>query len=268
MRERIPTPDELEALERIDAPESFIGRRRNPALINKNGPVDLHVEGDVPEIAAGTPLSLSTPPPADATKKPEGTVYVPPKKSAGKKRGRPKGSGRVIQTKAQASTIKLPIAASMAQANTIAHIPMDIMKIAKTKGCAAFDVSARVDLDLLLDWLFTKGVLIFPEDSTSEERKDMPLTKRGELADVLTKEFKLDVQMGKYIERSLVTGMSSKVTGLLFNLIDRQFELELPPALKGLDEAAIKQRLIQTAAQLKNAFRQGLTQLPETNKQK
>lgn len=111
-------------------------------------------------------------------------------------------------------------------------IPLPLIKKARREGCTAFLPGNRLDLAVLLKWIFTDD----GEASAINwsEKLDEFRAKREEIKLAKDKELALDADETETAVKSAVA--------LLFSELERLFVTELPPALKGLDERAIRAR--------------------------
>jgi hypothetical protein len=253
--EKLPTPADFEALESLDAPESSETRFVSAPIQPPKPPIRVATKGQNPVLVESTPTSLPT-----VTPKSAASASAEAKAPHRNRRGRKKGSGRVVQTRAAAESLKLPTLASIKLASVYLHMPSDLFTVCKGKLCPAFDPSGRVDTDTLLAWLFKEGVVIFPKDA-GVETEQLSYPQRDKRAVALTREYNLELLQKKHIDRNLVQSVLAKGMGMVFDKIDRQFGLELPAALKGLTEADIQTRLLLAANQFKEALRLELTKL-------
>jgi hypothetical protein len=196
----------------------------------------------------------------DATK----SKTEPPKVN-GRRLRRPKRIlGNQVQTREEVQTMRLPVLPSIKLASLYLNIPEETIKAAKAKLCPAWDSSGRVDCHVLMSWLFKAGVLIFPDEGMTGDDSDLAglsYPERDKRATALTREFNLAVRQGKYIARDEVTNGVAKGLGLMFSAIEREFSLQLPPVLKGLDEPQIQAHLTAAAERFKAILRGELDQL-------
>ena len=92
--------------------------------------------------------------------------------------------------------------------------------------------------------------------SKGSENENWP--QRLKRAEALIKEIELEEKKGETLNKSEVQYVTAKVTNLLFSLLERLANVDLPVELKGLDERAIQIRLLKAIENLKRQFREGL----------
>ena len=143
---------------------------------------------------------------------------------------------------------------SMGNAAKIMGIPLADVKKAKRDGCKAFR-GARVDRKMLLDWFKNKPAARpdLPIDVNWSEERVKFQAKRDALR--LKKEEGQAIDFGE-VRLCLGRGMAS-----LFSTMERCFAVDLPPALKGLDEAAIQSRCSEMVETFKEAFKLELSKI-------
>ena len=127
---------------------------------------------------------------------------------------------------------RLPIFESQGECSGQTGIPLPLIRKARREGCPAFLPGNRIDLGALLKWIFN-------DDGEAgsinwSEKLDEFRAKREEIKLKIDKELALDADETETAVKS--------ATALLFGELDRLFITELPPALKGLDERAIRAR--------------------------
>jgi hypothetical protein len=140
---------------------------------------------------------------------------------------------------------RLPIFESQGECAGQTGIPLPLIRKARREGCPAFIAGNRIDLGALLKWIFTD------EDEAGainwSEKLDEFRAKREEIKLAIDKELALDADETETAVKS--------ATALLFAELDRLFITELPPALKGLDERAIRARCRGVIGELKTQVR-------------
>lgn len=141
---------------------------------------------------------------------------------------------------------------TMAQCAARTPIPLSVLKDAKRAGCEAFKHS-RVYFQPLLEWLFSDR-----NDEDPEEGKKVFDHYHG-----LREKLKHERESNQSLTKDDVTFVLNKGMALLFSLMDRRSNIELPPALKGLPETAIQKRLVDSDEALKNAVRGEFSKLIE-----
>lgn len=132
--------------------------------------------------------------------------------------------------------------------------PERLFKAAKKKGCPAFKGS-RVYLLPLISWLLSGGGKIDTTDWYSEKAKEQALHER-----VRRKEAEEKVAPWDEIAFGL-----NKGTAQLFARLEKLFYQLLPPALKGLPELEIKQRLEAELPNIRKEFEEELKKLGTLN---
>lgn len=113
-----------------------------------------------------------------------------------------------------------------------------------------------MDLIEFLKWRFG-----LPEDAVSDwgERLKQYKAEREKIA--------LDKDRSLVADRSIVTTAIGKAMAVLFSTMDRSFGNTLPPALKGLSETEIQQRLLAGGETFKQAVRTELQNFVNKNNQ-
>lgn len=132
---------------------------------------------------------------------------------------------------------------SINQCSSVTGIPVPALREAKKAGCPAFRHS-RVDLVAFLKWRFG-----LPEDAVADWGAALEEYKARR------EKIKLDADLGLTLDKSSVTFAVGRALSMLFSNIDSQFGQLLPPALKGLSESEIQQRLLAAAESFKQAVR-------------
>ena len=130
-----------------------------------------------------------------------------------------------------APKLELPIFDSIAACSNVTGIPVTAIRWAKRNGCPAFR-SSRVYLGELLPWLFGRK----DAGETGKWQDDLIEAKAKR------ERIRLDRDEGRVIDRDFVRIGIQRGVAVLFGSLDRHFLNELPPALKGLDEVAIRDR--------------------------
>ena len=145
---------------------------------------------------------------------------------------------------------KLPTYMSMSACAGQTGIPLATLKAAKRDGCTAFTDSGRVELEGLLRYLFKRDEGD-PTDWGADFEKwraKREKIKHDKDADLVADK----VETAEGIKASMA---------MLFGELDRVFCSELPPAVKGLEELAIRSRSQQSIAKLKKAFEARIEEL-------
>lgn len=137
----------------------------------------------------------------------------------------------------------LPIYDSMIACEAAVGIPVSVQRQAKKGGCDAFR-SNRVDLARLIRWLFKGGT---DDDVDWGQELKKVQTKRERI--------KLSKDEGSVMATDEVREGIQRGVGLMFGELDRVFCSELPPALKGLDELAIRTRCQGEIERIKETLR-------------
>jgi hypothetical protein len=182
--------------------------------------------------ALDTPADLEA---LEAPGKPVKSASTLPKQ----KRGRPTGPDSFLPR----------VFDSMSQCSSATGIPISFLKQAKTADCAAFR-HGRVDLVEFLRWRFGQ-----PEDAVEDWGAELQRYR------ALRERIKLDSDQQRVIDRSAVQTALAKGMALLFQKIDNEFGLMLPPALRGLPEVEIQKRLLEAAETFKSTLRDELQAL-------
>lgn len=137
---------------------------------------------------------------------------------------------------------------SMTQCASATGIPLAALRLAKRSGCDAFK-SNRVFLSVFLRWWFTQESTDLNTDWSKELRKEQTLRER----------IRRQEDEDRVIDAEKVRAFHGRLIGGLFADLDRVFANELPPALKGLDESAVRTRALAEIESVKNRLRQLLT---------
>jgi hypothetical protein len=144
----------------------------------------------------------------------------------------------------------LPVYDNLGQCAGQTGIALTTLKQAKKAGCTAF-VAHRVHLAPLLRYLH--GELKGEEAIQGKAFFDH---WHG-----LREKIKYEEESGKALNKDEITFGINKGMSLLFSMLDRRSNLELPPSLKGLDEIAIQKRLVESDEKLKAVVREELNRL-------
>ncbi len=113
-------------------------------------------------------------------------------------------------------------------------IPLADIKLAKKRGCPAFNDPPRVELLPLIRWLFRSS----DEDGEEVENWSEELCR----VKTLRERIRLAEDEGRVMDFSKVVEGAGLMMSILFGRLDRMAN-QLPPSLKGLDELAIKRRI-------------------------
>jgi hypothetical protein len=141
----------------------------------------------------------------------------------------------------------LPIYDNMSACAASTGLPLSIIRQAKKGGCPAFR-SNRVVLAKLLKWLF------------SNNGEDQNWGDRLKKAQALREELRLEKDKGESLNKAEAQFAISKAMNALFDGLDRFANVEGPPDLKGMEEAACQKIILRAIEKLKEDF---LAQLKE-----
>lgn len=135
----------------------------------------------------------------------------------------------------------LPVFQSIAQAANRTGIPVAVFKQEKKLGSDAFQYS-RVNLGKFLRGLFSR-------DGESENWGDYFNKFRA-----MREKIRWQEDAHKSLPADEVFFAINRAKSALFSQLDRFFKLELPPALKGMSEQQIEERLAESALKLKEEY--------------
>lgn len=128
----------------------------------------------------------------------------------------------------------------MQQCAASTGIPIGLIKRAKKAGCSAFK-SNRVDLRLLLPAVIgAQG-----PDWGEEDRKWSAEARK----------LKFQKDQERFWEKDEVDQAIAAAVGVLFREIDRLFNIELPPQIKGLDEIGCQKHMLDGAERCKRVLK-------------
>lgn len=121
----------------------------------------------------------------------------------------------------------LPVYDSIQSCSSATGIPQAALKLAKKKGCDAFQHS-RVDLAKFLRFTF------------SPDGKDIANWADHKLEASAKREWiKLQRDEGNVIDRGHVRDGIARLAGVLDSTLEKKFVTELPPAVTGMDPMAV-----------------------------
>jgi hypothetical protein len=159
----------------------------------------------------------------------------------------PKKAKRAVEPHAEAEKIPLPVFNSLNQCATCSDIPLAIIRQAKRAGCNAFKAH-RVDLKLLLKWLF------------AQDEQGVDWGDRLKKVQFEREEIKLLKDKSLVVSKADVSAGIGKGVSILFGELEKSIQA-LPPALKGLTEAEIQQRLTVDVDKYKESVRLALSEI-------
>lgn len=153
--------------------------------------------------------------------------------------------------KKQETATRLPIYESQGECAGQTGIPLALIRKARREGCEAFKAGNRIDLAVLLRWIF------------SDDDNDASINWSEKLDEFRAKreEIKLAKDRAEALDADQVFADVASGTALVFAELDRLFITELPPALRGMDETAIRARCRTVIGTLKLAVREKLVKL-------
>ncbi len=131
---------------------------------------------------------------------------------------------------------KLPIYDNTAQCSEMTGIPVVAIKAARKQGKIGQD-SSSISLAMLLKVLFEKD---------SENWVEM----RNKFAALAEKDA-YELQTGKSFAADVVAHTIKRGLADLFRLMDQRSNVDLPPVLKGMDEAGMQAELVRSDERLK-----------------
>lgn len=141
---------------------------------------------------------------------------------------------------------------SQAQCSAATGIPKEVIKTAMKEGCAGF-TGSRVRLEPLLRWIFKEG-----QDLDAIKTNWNEVLKKSQ---ALREQIKLSKDRHEVVARDDVVFAIGKASSLLWSIRERLDTLELPAALKGLQEAGIQARLVAASGEQKKTFEAVLKEL-------
>jgi hypothetical protein len=138
---------------------------------------------------------------------------------------------------AKRTRVSFPVVESIGAAASIIGAPKSLLKSAKHAGCKAFLTGNRIDLAVLIPFLFgmlAKGNdlpegIATPQDWLAMEKAKRESIKRQQDENVLAPKAEFQRQV-------------SCAVGFIFEELDRRSR-ELPPVLAGLDSISIMERM-------------------------
>jgi len=135
---------------------------------------------------------------------------------------------------------RLPVYENMNQCSAATGIPLTVIKSAK-RGAAKLGTASRIDLGALLRQVF-------------DGSKEQDWRKLREKCDALRSEAELEKVRGEVLDREQVGMAIRTCVSTFWHALDRAADLELPPALKGKDEAAIRVELKAAIERMKKTI--------------
>ena len=140
----------------------------------------------------------------------------------------------------------LPVVASIGQASGVTGAPEALIKSAKRDGCKAFLSNNRVDLEILIPFLFAmlKTATDIPEGFCSWA--DFWKSRQAMREDV-----KLQKDKGELMPVSDAMRQAAEAAAFYWNQLDRM-ERELPTALAGLSALQASEVLNRAVEDLRN----------------
>lgn len=150
--------------------------------------------------------------------------------------------------------LDLPVYDTMTACSAHTGIPLSVLSTAKNSGCKAFQHS-RVDLQVLLRWLFTN------EMKTEEE--EVNWAKFDKRMSGLLKEHKLLELRKQVVQFAEVTRIiNAIVRDTVFAELERD-EQTFPQRLKGKNPVEIHQECVRRKDQMKTAIEAHLQRMEE-----
>lgn len=132
-------------------------------------------------------------------------------------------------------------------------VPLNVVKDAcKNPKCSAFR-NGRIHTVELLQFIFTAKAA----DSGIDWKKDR------EESQAKRERIKLAADQERLADKETIVFGLNKITSTFFSALDRVCKIELPPALKGLDELSIQKELLKKASKLKEEMREGFNKLAQ-----
>jgi hypothetical protein len=144
----------------------------------------------------------------------------------------------------------LPVYDSVAQCSAATGIPEGVIKMVRRKSKEGF-AGQRVHLGPVLRSIFAVG-----EGEMESDWKGLKMKYEALLTEIELKE-----AQDETLDKDATGSAIKRCMALLFATLDRGAEIELPPALKGLDEAAARDVLVGYILKMKAAMRDGLGEL-------
>lgn len=144
---------------------------------------------------------------------------------------------------------------SMAQASAYLGMPKSTLRFASKSGADAFR-NGRVQTLALIRWIFSQD-----ENTQGIDYRDRLVHYQSE-----REKLKLSRERGETADKSVILFGLNQIISQFFNGIDRLFTVELPPALRGLDEMAMHTVMKAHAEKLKTDLRASLLALANAEK--
>jgi hypothetical protein len=163
---------------------------------------------------------------------------------------------------AESSSTRMPTVASMASAVALTGMPLDVMRRMKSAGCDAFSSSGRVNIGKLIRAFFAEFT-----EGAADEMPDGVATWREALNRAQTKreELRLQKERGNLMDIESAKLQAAQAMEITFAEMDRLCR-EMPPALKGLDEVSIFQKLESRREEMRNALKESFAKVGEPEK--
>lgn len=154
--------------------------------------------------------------------------------------------GEVSILKMTDDAFKFPTFDSMKQCAAVLGIPVSVQKEAKNGGCAAFEHN-RVRPDVLIRFLFAEGNEAVGSKGPALERLNSYRADREKI--------KLDHDRNQAADKTEVITALAKGMSKMEMEMDREFKVNAPPALVGLDAVAICDYLTRAVTRFNETFR-------------
>lgn len=154
------------------------------------------------------------------------------------------------KSKPQTKTAAPRRAKTLAEASRLTGISRQTLTSYRKDGCPAFRPNGEVDLLTLEVWLAEHGKEA-GRIPTDLQRARIRLLD----AQSVRVEHQNQLRAGRMVDVEDVTHGLQRAMAIVFGDLERIFLSELPPALKGLDEAAIAQRCRREIDRLKDGLR-------------
>lgn len=146
--------------------------------------------------------------------------------------------------------ISFPVVESMSQAASMCGCPESMLKAAKRKGCKAFISGSRVDLGILIPYLFSmmaKGNELPDGFASWKEVLESEKAKREQI--------KRQQDEGAMMLTSDAETQAASAMALTFAELERR-DRELPPALAGLPAVEIYKRMTADTETIRRNLKQ------------
>jgi hypothetical protein len=152
-----------------------------------------------------------------------------------------KSSAKIEEKRSYTKRAPFPLVENMTQAATVTGAELVYIKMAKQKGCPAFGVANRIDLQILFPFLVSMLVDLLKKGSKIPGGfatwKQVLESEQATMATIERKS-----KENKLMETAEAKRQAAEACQFVFNELERA-ERELPPALAGLSSVECFKRL-------------------------